>query len=250
MDLSGFNQQEETVKKHYENNQDIRKEILTSISTLQADFTSKFADVEKKIDEVSKTATNDSELMAKVHAQEVQIKELETKLESKSHDAEHKQRVLDMYKVQNQGFNLKLVKLIEDKDAQVKNLSEKIDSKFEQMLKAISEVTVQQSVEKPGGDKINEQSEPTQQPKASETTKESDPKEPPPKQTPITRSIPKRPIIKGVVINPAEGSSLTSKPNEPEVSGKGKEIDTTESKKTKPLPNTEKDEELARKIEE
>ena len=90
MDLSGFNQQEETVKKHYESIQDIRKEVLTSISTLQADFTSKFADVEKKIDEVSKMAINDFKLTAKVHAQQVQIKELETKLESKSHDAEHK----------------------------------------------------------------------------------------------------------------------------------------------------------------
>ena len=57
-----------------------------------------------------------------------------------------------MYKVQNQEINIKLVKLVEDKDAQVRNLSEKIDSKFELMLKAISDVSVQRSVEKPGAD--------------------------------------------------------------------------------------------------
>ena len=90
MDLSKFSQQEVTVKKHYENIQEIRKEVLTSISTLQADFSSKVVDVEKKIDEVSKSATTNSELTAKVHAQEVRIKELETQLESKSHDADHK----------------------------------------------------------------------------------------------------------------------------------------------------------------
>ena len=91
-------------------------------------------------------------MKAKTHAQKIRIKELETQLESKSHDAEHKQRVLDMYKVQNQEINLKLVKLVEDKDAQVKQLSEKIDSKFDLMMKPISEMTVQKSVEKPGAD--------------------------------------------------------------------------------------------------
>ena len=100
-------------------------------------------DVEKKIEEIAKSATTDSELTAKVHAQEIRIKELETQLESKSHDAENKQRVLDMYKVQKKEISLKLVKLVEDKYAQVSRLSEKMDSKFEQILKAISEVTVQ-----------------------------------------------------------------------------------------------------------
>ena len=151
MDLSKFNQQEEMVMKHNEQVQEIQKEILTSISTLQADFSSKVVDVEKKIEEIAKSATTDSELTAKVHAQKIRIKELETQQESKSHDAKNKQRVLDtMYKVQNQEINLKLVKLVEDKYAQVSRLSEKMDSKFEQILKAISKVTVQRSVEKSG----------------------------------------------------------------------------------------------------
>ena len=111
-----------------------------------------------------------------------------------------------MYKVQNQEINLKLVKLVEDKDAQVKQLSEKFDSKFEQMPKDISEMTVPKDVEKPradsqqGGEKEQEQSKP----KDTEAQKESTPKK---QQNIITRSSTKRPIIKGVVINPAEGSS-------------------------------------------
>ena len=90
MDLSKFNQQEELVKKHSEDVQEIRKELLTSISTLQADFTSKVVDVEKKIEGIAQSAKTDSELKAQVHAQEVRIKELVTQLESKSHEAEHK----------------------------------------------------------------------------------------------------------------------------------------------------------------
>ena len=61
--------------------------MVTSIDTLQADFTSKVSDVEKKIDGIAQTATNDSELKAKTHAQEIQIKELVTQLESKTHEA-------------------------------------------------------------------------------------------------------------------------------------------------------------------
>ena len=100
MDLSKFNQQEEIVKKHTDQVEQIQKEILTIISTLQADFTSNVVKVEKKIEDIAKT-----------HAQEIRIKEFETQLESKFYDAEHKQRVLDMFKVQNQQLNLKLVKL-------------------------------------------------------------------------------------------------------------------------------------------
>ena len=51
-------------------------QMLTSIDTLQADFTSKVSDVEKKIDGIAQTATNESELKAKLHAQEIQLKEL------------------------------------------------------------------------------------------------------------------------------------------------------------------------------
>ena len=91
MDLSKFNQQEEMVKKHSEEVKEIRKELLTSIDTLQDDFTSKVSDVEQKIDGITKTTTNDSELKAKTHAQEVQIKELVTQLESKTHEADHRQ---------------------------------------------------------------------------------------------------------------------------------------------------------------
>ncbi|KAL4590866.1 hypothetical protein LXL04_003811 [Taraxacum kok-saghyz] len=105
MDLSKFNQKEETVKKHLEEVKEIRKELLTSISTLQADFTSKVSDVEKKIDGIAQKATTDSELKAKLHAQEIRVQELETQLESKTHEADHRQRVIDMYKAQNQEFN-------------------------------------------------------------------------------------------------------------------------------------------------
>ena len=106
----------------------------------------------KQIEGIAQTAKTDSELKAELHAQEVRIKELVTHLESKSHEADHKQRMVEMYKVQNQEINLKLVKLVEDKDVQVKQLSEKIDSKFELMLKAISEVSVLKNVEKPVAD--------------------------------------------------------------------------------------------------
>ena len=53
-----------------------------------------------------------------------------------------------MYKAQNKEMNLKLVKLVEDKDAHVLKLSEKLDSKLEQMVKAISEISVPKVVEK------------------------------------------------------------------------------------------------------
>ena len=82
------------VKKHIEEVKEIRKELLNSISTLQADFTSKVGDVEKKIEGIAQTAKSDSELKAQVHTQEVRIKELTTQLESKSHEADHKQRVV------------------------------------------------------------------------------------------------------------------------------------------------------------
>ena len=167
------------VKKHSDEVKEIRKEILTSIHTLQAEFTSKVSDVEQKIDGIAQTATTDSELKAKTHAQEIQIKEFVTQLECKIHEADHRQRVIDMYKAQNQEMNLKLVMLVEDKDAQVQKISEKMDSKIEQVLKAISEMSVpkviEKVVEKPegdsqkGGDKDGgaEQTEP---PKDSEAT--------------------------------------------------------------------------------
>ena len=85
--------------------------------------------------------------------------------------------------------------------------------------------------------------------KDSEAEKESDPKDQQPKQT-ITRSTPKRPIIEGVVINPTEGSTPKPKPKEPGVAGKGKEKATEQEANPKSTPNTEKDVELARKLEE
>ena len=101
--------------------------------------------------------------MAKMHAQELWIKELQTKLESKSHYAENKQRVIEMWKAQNQELNLKLIKLVEDKDNKFNKLSEQLDSKFAQLLKEVSERFVQKDAEKivstsqQGGDKIEEQ---------------------------------------------------------------------------------------------
>ena len=107
---------------------------------------------------------------------------------------------------------MKLVKLVEDKDSQVQKLSEKLDSKFEQVLKTLSELSVPKVVEKfiekpgaasqEGGDKEGtEQTKPTD----SEANKESTPKQPQQKQSHTSK--PKRPIIKGVIINPPEGSS-------------------------------------------
>ena len=159
-----------------------------------------------------------------------------------------------MYKVQNQEMNLKLVKLVKDKDAQVLKLSEKVDEKLEQMIKAISEISVPKVVEKviekviekpvatsqEGGDK--EQPEKTQP--EPETTKKS-----PPKQRKETTK-PKRPPVKGVIINPDEGSSR-QKPKEPEVPGKGKQIQSSDPKAThQENPDTSKDEEIARKAQE
>ncbi|KAL4590096.1 hypothetical protein LXL04_003015 [Taraxacum kok-saghyz] len=231
MDPSKRIQQEEQAKKYSEEVKEIRKEILTSIDTLQADFTSKVSDVEKNIEGIAQTATSDSELKAQLHAQEIKLKELATQLESKTHEAEHRLRVIDMYKVQNQDMNLKLVKLIEDKDAQVLKLSDKVDEKFEQMIKAISEISVPKVVEK-----IVERKSPPKQSK----------QQPQQKQT----SKPKRPIIKGVIINPPEGSSSKkTKPSEPEPEGRGKAIVTTEPN-PKEIPDTSKDEELARKLAE
>ena len=123
------------------------------------------------------------------------------------------------------------------------------------MLKAISEISVPKSVEKPvtdsqqGGEKKGaEQTDP----KDSETEKESTSKQPKKqKQKQITKPTPKRPIIKGVVIKPVEGSSTQKlKSKEPETEGKGKGIATTEEPNPKATPNTSKDEELARKLEE
>ena len=116
-----------------------------------------------------------------------------------------------MYKVQNQEINLNLVKLVEDKDAQVKQLSEKIDSKFELMLKAISEVSLPKDVEKPVADsqqgEENKGAEQTN-PKDSDAGKESTPKQPKKQQQKqITKPAPKIPILKAVVIKPVEGSS-------------------------------------------
>ncbi|KAL4584282.1 hypothetical protein LXL04_008878 [Taraxacum kok-saghyz] len=235
MDPLKITQQEELAKKHSEEVREIRKEILTSIDTLQADFTSKVSDVEKKIDGIAQTATSESELKAQVHAQEIKLKELATQLESKTHEAEHRQRVIDMYKVQNQEMNLKLVKLVEDKDSQVQKLSEKLDTKVEQLLKAISEISVPKVVEKIVEKKDSTKKSPPKQSKQQKQTKKPDPK---------------RPILKGVIINPDEGSSK-QKPQEPEVPGKGKQIQTSDPKAaSKENPDTSKDEEIARKAQE
>ena len=149
-------------------------------------------------------------------------------------------------------------KLVEDKDAQVLKLSEKVDVKFEQVLKAISEFVVpkvverviEKVIEKPGatsqegGDK--EGAEKTQP--ESETTRKSPPKQS--KKTSTKKPEPKRPIQKGVIINPDEGSSK-QKPTESEVPRKGKMIVTSDPNAAQnENPDTSKDEELARKIQE
>ncbi|KAL4580016.1 hypothetical protein LXL04_016189 [Taraxacum kok-saghyz] len=249
IDPSSANQKADLEKKQTEEFQDIRKELLTSIDTLQADFTSKISDVEKKIDDMSKTAITESELKAKVHALELQIKELGTQLESKTHEADHRLRVIDMYKAQNQEMNLKLVKLVEDKDQQVQKLSEKVDSKFDQMLKAISEIqipkVVEKIIEKPGAH--SQEGGERQQPEKtqSETTNK-----PPPKSPPKQSKKSKRPPVKGVVINPDAGSSK-QKSKEPEVPGKGKLVVFDDPKaKTTNQVDTSKDEELAKKLQE
>jgi len=148
MDPSSSNQKDDLVKKTSEELKDLRKELMTSIDTLQADFTSKISDVEQKLDGIAQTATSDSELKAQLHTQEIKLKELATQLEFKTHEAEHRLRVIDMYKVQNQEMNQKLVKLVEDKDAQVSRLTEKMDVKLEKIIKAISEIQVPKVVEK------------------------------------------------------------------------------------------------------
>ena len=48
------------------------------------------------MEEIAKKASKDSGLSAKVYAQEIRIKELETQLESKTHDAQNKERVIKM----------------------------------------------------------------------------------------------------------------------------------------------------------
>ncbi|KAL4562111.1 hypothetical protein LXL04_034305 [Taraxacum kok-saghyz] len=243
--------QYDLIKNQTEEFNVIRKELLTSIDTLQADFTSKLSDVEKKIDESSKSATNESELKAKVHALELQIKELGTQLESKTHEAEHRLRVIEMYKAQNHETNLKLVKLVEDKDAQVLKLSEKVDAKFEQMLKTLSELSVPKVIERviekqvftsqEGGDK--EESEQNKQTE-SKTQKKS-----PPKQTEQPPKKPKRTIQKGILIKPIEESS-SKKPETKESDGRGKGKVTEEEAEQTKRPDTSKDEEIARKLEE
>ena len=127
------------------------------------------------------------------------------------------------------------------------------------MLKAISEISVPKVVEKivekiiekpgatsqEGGDKEGAEKSQT---KDSETSKKSPPKQS--KQQQQQQQKPKRPIIKGIVINPTEGSS-SQKPKESEVQGKGKKVDTSDPKATpKQKEDTSKDEELAKKIEE
>ena len=258
MDPSSLSQKDDQVQKHSEELKEIRKELMTSIDTLKTDFTSKVSDVEKKLDGIAQSATSDSELKAQMHAQEIKLKELATQLESKTHEADHRQRVIDMYKAQNHELNLKLVKIVEDKDAQVLKLSEKVDAKLEQIVKSISEIQVPKVVERviekiieklvatsqEGGDK--EQTEKTQ-PTGSETNKESTHKSPP-KQ----RKETKRPPVKGIVINPEEGSSKQQpKPTEEEIRAKGKGIASSEPKATPKLPeDTTMDAELALKIAE
>ncbi|KAL4592545.1 hypothetical protein LXL04_005545 [Taraxacum kok-saghyz] len=211
MDPSKISHQEEMVKKQSEEVKEIRKEILTSIDTLQADFTSKVSDVEKKLDEIAQKAASESEMKAQLHAQEIKLKELVTQLESKTHEADHRQRVIDIYKVQNQEMNLKLVKLVEDKDAQVLKLSEKVDGKFEQMLKAISEISVPKVVEK------------------------------------IVEKVIEKPRDESQEGGDRSSSSKKPKPSEPEPEGRGKAKVTTEPN-LKETPDTSKDEELAKKL--
>jgi hypothetical protein len=208
-------------------------------------------------------------LKAKMHALELQIKELGTQLESKTNEADHRQRVIEMYKVQKEELNLKLVKLVEDKDQQVQKLSERVDLKFEQVLKAISEIqipkvvekVIEKVIEKPGahsqegGDNTE-----THQPQ-TETTNKPPPKSPPrqSKETPPKKSDPKKsrqqkpskPPMKGIIINPEEGSSK-KKPVETEVPGKGKEKENPEQAIiTIPIPeDTSKDEEIAKSLQE
>ncbi|KAL4568005.1 hypothetical protein LXL04_023605 [Taraxacum kok-saghyz] len=272
IDPSSITQKDDLAKKQTEEFKEIRKELLTSIDTLQADFTSKISDVEKKIDEITKTATIESELKAQMPAQELKMKELVTQLESKTHEADHRQRVIDMYKAQNQEMNLKHVKLVEDKDQQVLKFSEKVDSKFDQVRKAISEIqipkvverVIEKIIEKPqatsqeGGDKGDnrerEQPQKTQPEKTqTETTNKPPPKSPlkQSKKTPTKKPDPKpkRPIQKGIKINPDVGSSR-QKPKGPEDQGRGKMIVVHTDPKATHQQDTSKDEELAKKLQE
>ncbi|KAL4564661.1 hypothetical protein LXL04_028729 [Taraxacum kok-saghyz] len=165
-----------------------------------------------------------------VHAQELQIKELGTQLESKTHEADHRLRVIDMYKAQNQEMNLKLVKLVEDKDAQVLKLSEKMDGKFEQILKALSEIAVPKVVERTV-EKVIEKPMPTSQEGGDKEG--ADTTQPSKQQRKLLR--------KSIIINPEEGSSK-QKPAETE--------ETPETQIIKTPQDISKDEELAKKLQE
>ncbi|KAL4590759.1 hypothetical protein LXL04_003702 [Taraxacum kok-saghyz] len=180
---------------------------------------------------------------------ELKLKELATQLESKTHEADHRQRVIDLYKVQNQELNLKLVKLVEDKDAQVLKLSEKLDCKLEQVMNFISEISVpkvvekivEKVIEKPGA--TSQEGGEKEQPEKTQPTSETEKKSPPKQSKPK----PKRPIVKGIIINSEEGSSK-KKPAKTEVAGKAKQKETSEPKVTKTPEDTSKDEELAKKL--
>ncbi|KAL4583271.1 hypothetical protein LXL04_007839 [Taraxacum kok-saghyz] len=238
--------------------------IDPSKAASQSDLIKNQTEEFNKIDESSKSATNESELKAKVHALELQIKELGTQLESKTHEAEHRLRVIEMYKAQNHETNLKLVKLVEDKDAQVLKLSEKVDAKFEQMMKTLSELSVpkviEKVIEKPqatsqeGGEKGETEKESTQQEKTQTETTNKPPQQSSPKQSKKTPTKkpdpkPKRPIQKGITINPDVGSSR-QKTKEPEHKGRGKMIVVHNDPKATQQENILKDEELARKLQE
>ena len=104
---------------------------------------------------------------------------------------------------------MKLVKLVEDKDAQVLKLSEKMDGKFAEILKALSEIVVPKVVERIV-EKVIEKPTPTSQEGgdkegADKTTNPETTKKTPPKKS--KQQKPTRPPIKGIIINPEEGSS-------------------------------------------
>ena len=55
-----------------------------------------------------------------------------------------------MWKAQNQELNLKLFKLVEDKDSQTTKLSKKIDFNFSQLMNDIYEKFVKKRIEEEG----------------------------------------------------------------------------------------------------
>ena len=106
----------------------VKKSISELVNSVQSELKDKMGEIEKKIEVSLKTNEDENQLKAKLHAQEIRIKELETQLESKSHAVQNKERVIEMWKAQNKEINLKLVKLVEDKDVQINKFSEQMDS--------------------------------------------------------------------------------------------------------------------------